>query len=357
MAAVLPALRDVKLDDKYELESGRVYLTGAQAFVRLLILQRQRDKLAGPQHRRLRLRLPRLAARRARPVAVEGAEVPRARERQVPAGPQRGPRGDVDLGHAAGQPASAAPRSTACSRCGTARVRAWTAAATCSSTRNFAGTVEARRRARAGRRRPRGQVVDAAAPVRAPVLGGDDPGAVSVVGAGDPRPRPARLGDVALLGLLGRLQVRRRHGRELGSSVYIDPVAHARSSCPTTFRCRRTACRSAGPTRSSPPKRACRTTRSTPRCTTAASTSSTASSSIRPRPRLGIVTSGKSYLDVRQALDDLGIDEQRRRRDRHSRATRSRCRGRSSRKACATSPKASRRSSSSRRSGRSSSTS
>ena len=29
-----------------------------------------------------------------------------------------------------------------------------------------------------------------------------------------------------------------------------------------------------------------------------------------PRPRLGIITAGKSYLDVRQALDDLGIDEQ-----------------------------------------------
>src|SRR5258706_10546988 len=42
-----PALREVALDDKYELDSGRVYLTGAQAFVRLLILQRQRDKLAG----------------------------------------------------------------------------------------------------------------------------------------------------------------------------------------------------------------------------------------------------------------------------------------------------------------------
>jgi len=28
-----------------------------------------------------------------------------------------------------------------------------------------------------------------------------------------------------------------------------------------------------------------------------------------PQPRLGIITSGKAYLDVRQALDDLGIDE------------------------------------------------
>ncbi len=29
----------------------------------------------------------------------------------------------------------------------------------------------------------------------------------------------------------------------------------------------------------------------------------------RPSPRLGIITTGKAYLDVRQALDDLGIDE------------------------------------------------
>jgi indolepyruvate ferredoxin oxidoreductase len=30
-----------------------------------------------------------------------------------------------------------------------------------------------------------------------------------------------------------------------------------------------------------------------------------------PRPRLGVITVGKSYLDVRQAMDDLGIDEVR----------------------------------------------
>ena len=28
-----------------------------------------------------------------------------------------------------------------------------------------------------------------------------------------------------------------------------------------------------------------------------------------PNPRLGIITAGKSYLDVRQALDELGIDD------------------------------------------------
>ena len=41
------ALANVSLDDKYALDTGRVFLTGTQAIVRLLILQQQRDKLAG----------------------------------------------------------------------------------------------------------------------------------------------------------------------------------------------------------------------------------------------------------------------------------------------------------------------
>jgi indolepyruvate ferredoxin oxidoreductase len=40
-------LKQVTLDDKYVLESGRVYLTGTQALVRLPMLQRQRDVAAG----------------------------------------------------------------------------------------------------------------------------------------------------------------------------------------------------------------------------------------------------------------------------------------------------------------------
>ena len=76
-AATSAPLRNVSLDDKFELGSGRVFLTGVQALVRLLMLQRQRDALAGLNTARLRLRLSRLAARRPRSVAVEGAEVPR----------------------------------------------------------------------------------------------------------------------------------------------------------------------------------------------------------------------------------------------------------------------------------------
>ncbi len=42
-----PLLREVQLDDKYTATSGRVYLTGTQALVRLPLEQRQRDLAAG----------------------------------------------------------------------------------------------------------------------------------------------------------------------------------------------------------------------------------------------------------------------------------------------------------------------
>ncbi len=44
--AALPQ-RKVTLEDKYELEEGRVFLTGIQALVRLPMMQRQRDRAAG----------------------------------------------------------------------------------------------------------------------------------------------------------------------------------------------------------------------------------------------------------------------------------------------------------------------
>jgi len=45
--AIRQALATVSLDDKWTVDRGRVYLNGTQALVRLLMLQRQRDLLAG----------------------------------------------------------------------------------------------------------------------------------------------------------------------------------------------------------------------------------------------------------------------------------------------------------------------
>ena len=47
-APVAPAhLAKASLDDKYTLDSGRVFLTGTQALVRLPMMQRERDLAAG----------------------------------------------------------------------------------------------------------------------------------------------------------------------------------------------------------------------------------------------------------------------------------------------------------------------
>src|SRR5579862_2864682 len=43
----LAALRKVALDDKYTATSGRIYLSGIQALVRLTLMQRWRDQAAG----------------------------------------------------------------------------------------------------------------------------------------------------------------------------------------------------------------------------------------------------------------------------------------------------------------------
>ena len=41
------ALRAVHLDDKYDLAKDRVFLTGTQAVVRLMLMQKERDRRAG----------------------------------------------------------------------------------------------------------------------------------------------------------------------------------------------------------------------------------------------------------------------------------------------------------------------
>ena len=48
-AGALPqiGLREVALDDKYDLEKREVFLTGTQAVARMLLMQRERDRQAG----------------------------------------------------------------------------------------------------------------------------------------------------------------------------------------------------------------------------------------------------------------------------------------------------------------------
>ena len=41
------ALRNVTLDDKYDLSKDHVFITGTQAVIRMLLMQRERDRLAG----------------------------------------------------------------------------------------------------------------------------------------------------------------------------------------------------------------------------------------------------------------------------------------------------------------------
>ncbi len=45
--AVQRAIQDVALDDRFTLPSGRVYMNGSQALLRLMMLQRQIDERAG----------------------------------------------------------------------------------------------------------------------------------------------------------------------------------------------------------------------------------------------------------------------------------------------------------------------
>lgn len=47
MAGSPVALRDVTLDDKFDLSKDRVFITGTQAVIRMLLMQRERDRLAG----------------------------------------------------------------------------------------------------------------------------------------------------------------------------------------------------------------------------------------------------------------------------------------------------------------------
>ena len=181
------------------------------------MMQRQRDLKAGLEHRRLHLRLSRLAARHVRQRAVGREALPQGEQHPLPARPQRGPRGDGGVGQPADQPLPERHRRW--------RVRHLVRQGP--GRRPLDGRAEARqcrrhlaiwRRDRARRRRPWLPVLDPAAPERAGLRRGDDPGRQSGDRPGISRLRHPGLRDVALHGLLDRLQgdLRDRRMRRLG---------------------------------------------------------------------------------------------------------------------------------------------
>ena len=61
-----PGLRSTSLDDKYDLTKRRIFVSGPQAIVRLLLMQKELDRRNRSRHGGFYLRLSRLAARRSR---------------------------------------------------------------------------------------------------------------------------------------------------------------------------------------------------------------------------------------------------------------------------------------------------
>ncbi len=111
-------------------------------------------------------------------------------------------------------------------------------------------------------------------------------------------------------GLLGRLQVPDRHGRELGLGRTSRPIECRSCSRPTTSR-RRAVCTSAG--RISRPQVEERLFEQRLPALAAFVRANPIDRTMleAPRKRLGIVTTGKAYGDLRQALEDLGLSDDR----------------------------------------------
>ena len=303
-------LSDIKLADRYDLTKTSVLLTGAQAVARLLIAQKERDRRAGFNTGGF------ISGYRGSPVggldlqfvAAEGAL--QGQRHPFRARPQRGARGDRALGRAAGGDARRGPvrrRVRPLVRQGPRRRPLRRRV----PPRQSRGHLAARRRARADGRRPHRRILDHRASVRIRLRRRDDAGALAGRRAGNPRLRRARLGAEPLRRRLGRHQMHQGHDRIDRRGRRLARSRRARHSRRPS-RCRRAASTSARPTASSSRKRACRSTSATPWSPGSPPTRSTARSRRAARtPKIGIITAGKSYLDVRQALDDLGIDEAR----------------------------------------------
>ena len=215
MAQGRSQLAAVTLDDKYILEKGRVYLTGTQALVRLPMVQRQRDAAAGLNTGCF------IAGYRGSPLggldqALWGARrfIERNHIRFQPAINEEMAAtavwGSQQLGLFPGAKYDGVfamwyGKGPGVDRSGDALKHG-----------NSAGSAPHGGVLAAGRRRPHLQILDPGAPVGIRLHRRLDPGPEPGRGRRDPRSRPLRLGDVALFGVLGRVQDRRRIDGQLG---------------------------------------------------------------------------------------------------------------------------------------------
>ena len=252
------ALAQVSLDDRYALERGRVLMTGIQALVRLPMLQRQRDRAAGLNTAGF------ISGYRGSPLGGLDQALWRARKflEKSDIVFQPGVNEELarhrGLGHAAGRPVPGRQvrrRVRAVVRQGPGRRPL---AATCSSTatppapRTHGGVLVVAGDDHAAKSSTLPHQTDhvfTAAMI--PVL---NPSGVQ----DDPRPRPARLGDVALLRLLGRRSRRSTDTVESSAVGRRRPGPGRDRAARRTSRCRRAASTSAGPTRRWRRKRGCR---------------------------------------------------------------------------------------------------
>ena len=301
--------REYALDDRYRLTSGRVFLTGVQALVRLPLMQRQRDLAAGLDTAGF------ISGYRGSPLGTYDMALWQARAFLEEHHIRFEPGVNEDLAATAvwgSQQANLIPGARYDGVFGIWYGKGPGVDRSCDALKhgNFPGTA------------PNGGVL---------ALCGDDPGAKSssiahqseqaLIHCGIPILNPANVQDYLDLGLYG-FALSRYSGCWVGFKCLTDTVESAASvevgpervrvRLPDDFelpqggaphRLEQHADRARGaalPLASCPPRR--------PSC---ARTGSTASFSTPPRRRLGIVTTGKAYLDVRQALDELGIDEAR----------------------------------------------
>ena len=302
-------LMQVDLDDKYRLDAGRIYLSGIQALVRLPMLQRERDRAHNLNTAGF------ISGYRGSPLGmydnalVAGQVAPAGARHRLRARPERGSGRDRRLGQPAGRPVSG--------RQGRWRIR--------HLVRQGPG------RRPLGRRR-------SSTPIRPArsrhggvlALAGDDHGCQSSTLAHQseqvfaaalmPILNPATLQDyldlgtlrlcaVALFRLLGRLQGDLRNGRELGIDLQRSVPRSQIVTAGSDFAMPPGGLQIRWP---DPPLEQERRLHGPKMEAVAAFARANQLDRIvldsKPA-RLGIVATGKAYLDLRQALADLGITD------------------------------------------------